>query len=53
MNIQCRLITFASGIVFIIILYLIIYYALKIMYKDVKTGGKKNTNPEFNYNIWS
>ena len=47
MNIS-RLITFASGIVFIIILYLIIYYALKIMYKDVKTGGKKNTNPNLN-----
>ncbi|SCJ31964.1 Probable regulatory protein embR [uncultured Clostridium sp.] len=47
MNIS-KLITFASGIVFIIILYLIIYYALKIMYKDVKTGGKKNTNPNLN-----
>ena len=40
-----KLITFASGIIFIIILYLIIYYALKIMYKDVKTGGKKNDTP--------
>ncbi|OOM16615.1 FHA domain-containing protein [Clostridium saccharobutylicum] len=29
------------GIVFIIILYVIIYYALKIMYKDVKNGGKR------------
>ena len=29
------------GIVFIVILYVIIYYALKIMYKDVKNGGKK------------
>ena len=47
MNIS-KLITFASGIVFIIILYLIIYYALKLMYKDVKTGGKKNTNPNLN-----
>ena len=47
MNIS-KLITFASGIVFIIILYLIIYYSLKIMYKDVKTGGKKNTNPNLN-----
>lgn len=36
-----RLITFAMGIIFIIILYVIIYYALKIMYKDVKTGGKR------------
>lgn len=49
MNIS-RLITFASGIVFIIILYLIIYYALKIMYKDVKTGGKRNTNSNSNLN---
>ena len=29
------------AIVFIIILYSIIYYALKIMYRDVKGGGKK------------
>ncbi|AGX45262.1 FHA domain-containing protein [Clostridium saccharobutylicum] len=29
------------GIVFIVILYVIIYYALKIMYKDVKNGGKR------------
>lgn len=29
------------GLVFIVILYVIIYYALKIMYKDVKNGGKK------------
>ncbi|WP_297417697.1 FHA domain-containing protein [Clostridium sp.] len=29
------------GVLFIIILYVIIYYALKIMYRDVKNGGKK------------
>lgn len=29
------------GIIFIIILYVIIYYALKIMYKDVKGGGQR------------
>ncbi len=29
------------GIIFIIILYVIIYYALKIMYKDVKGGGRR------------
>ena len=29
------------GLFFIVILYEIIYYALKIMYKDVKNGGKK------------
>lgn len=39
-----KLVTFAFGIVFIILLYVIIYYALKIMYKDVKTGGKARNN---------
>ena len=34
-----KLFTFVFGIIFIILLYVIIYYALKIMYKDVKTGG--------------
>ena len=29
------------GLFFLVILYVIIYYALKIMYKDVKNGGKK------------
>ena len=29
------------GIIFIILLYLIIFFALKIMYKDVKNGGKR------------
>ena len=43
-----KLVTFVFGIIFIILLYVIIYYALKIMYKDVKTGGKKNTNPNLN-----
>jgi hypothetical protein len=33
------------GVVFIVILYVIIYYALKIMYKDVKNGGKKRRAP--------
>ncbi|MBE6047701.1 MAG: FHA domain-containing protein [Clostridium sp.] len=32
------------GIVFIIILYAIIVFALKIMYKDVKSGGRKRPN---------
>lgn len=36
-----KLFTFVFGIIFIILLYVIIYYALKIMYKDVKNGGKK------------
>ena len=29
------------GVIFIIILYRIIYFALKIMYKDVKGGGRR------------
>ena len=33
------------GVFFIVILYVIIYYALKIMYKDVKNGGKKRRTP--------
>mgnify|MGYP002625162750 FL=1 len=36
--------TFIAGIIFIILLYVIIYYALKIMYKDVKSGGRKRPN---------
>lgn len=43
MNIT-KIITFIAGIIFIIVLYFIIYYALKIMYKDVKTGDKKKNN---------
>ena len=39
-----KLFTFVFGIIFIILLYVIIYYALKIMYKDVKTGGKAKNN---------
>ena len=39
-----KLVTYTFGIVFIILLYVIIYYALKIMYKDVKTGGKARNN---------
>lgn len=40
-----RIIAGAFGIVFIVILYVIIYYALKIMYKDVKNGGKRRRPP--------
>lgn len=36
-----KLMTWVFGIIFIITLYSIIYYALKIMYKDVKYGKKK------------
>lgn len=35
-----KLIAGAFGILFIIVLYIIIYYALKIMYKDVKGGNR-------------
>ena len=30
-------------IIAVVIVYLIIFYALKIMYKDIKNGGKKKT----------
>lgn len=36
-----RIIAGFFGIVFIIILYVIIYYALKIMYRMLKTEGRK------------
>lgn len=39
------------AVVFIIILYVIIYYALKIMYKDVKNGGKKRRPSRINVNF--
>ena len=43
-----KLVTFVFGIIFIILLYVIIYYALKIMY----TGGKaKNNNSGIRYGI--
>ena len=35
-----RITSFIFGIIFIVILYNIIYYALKVMYKDVRTGKK-------------
>lgn len=40
-----KILSMGFALIFIVILYLIIYYALKIMYKDVKTGGKKKSNP--------
>ncbi len=47
-----KLITLVFGIAFIIILYFIIYYALKIMYKDVKGGGRKRqSSTKKNYGI--
>ena len=42
---------FVLGIVFILILYFIIYYALKIMYKDVKGGGKKKRVSRKSYGL--
>ncbi|MEQ8196603.1 MAG: FHA domain-containing protein [Clostridiaceae bacterium] len=41
MNFQ-KLIAGAFGILFMVILYAIIYYALKIMYKDVKSESRKS-----------
>lgn len=38
------------GLFFIVILYVIIYYALKIMYKDVKNGGKRKRPSNLNKN---
>lgn len=38
------------GLFFIVILYVIIYYALKIMYKDLKNGGKKRRTSNSNKN---
>ena len=40
-----KMIGWIFGVVFIVILYVIIYYALKIMYRDVKNGGKKRRPP--------
>jgi hypothetical protein len=45
-----KLITLVFGIAFIIILYFIIYYALKIMYKDVKGGGRRKSGYSENKN---
>ena len=48
-----KMIWMAFTVVFIIILYVIIYYALKIMYKDVKNGGKRRrpSRPNGNYGL--
>lgn len=45
-----KMVGIGFGLVFIIILYVIIYYALKIMYKDVKNGGKIRRPPRTNGN---
>lgn len=45
-----KMVELVFGLIFIIILYVIIYYALKIMYKDVKNGGKKRRPPRINGN---
>ncbi|GIM28228.1 FHA domain-containing protein [Clostridium polyendosporum] len=39
-----KLMSAVFGVIFIIILYAIIYYSLKIMYKDVKGGGRKKVS---------
>lgn len=46
-----ELMTFVFGIIFIIILYFIIYYALKIMYKDVKGGRRRPSSAKRNFGI--
>lgn len=47
-----KLITIVFGVAFIIVLYFIIYYALKIMYKDVKGGGRRRKSSTIkNYGI--
>ena len=41
-----KIVAVIFGIIFILILYVIIYYALRIMYKDVKNGdGKRRRTP--------
>ena len=45
-----KMVGLGFGLIFIIILYVIIYYALKIMYKDVKNGGKRRRPPRANGN---
>jgi len=47
-----KLMTIVFGVAFIIVLYCIIYYALKIMYKDVKGGGRRRKpSDKKNYGI--
>ncbi|MCR1952236.1 FHA domain-containing protein [Clostridium sp. DSM 100503] len=47
-----KLMTLVFGVAFMIILYFIIYYALKIMYKDVKgSGRRKQPSAKKNYGI--
>lgn len=47
-----KLTTWVFGILFIIFLYLIIYYALKIMYRDVRgSGRRKSPQGRKNYGI--
>jgi uncharacterized membrane protein len=47
-----KILSLVFGIAFIIVLYFIIFYALKIMYKDVKGGGrKKQSSTKKNYGI--
>ena len=47
-----KLVNIIFGIAFMVLLYVIIFYALKIMYKDIKTGGKrKQGSVKRNYGI--
>lgn len=46
-----KLVTIVFGVIFIVVLYFIIYYALKIMYKDVKGGGRRRPSTKKKYGI--
>lgn len=41
-----KLTAIVFGVIFIVILYFIIYYSLKIMYKDVKGNGGRRRRPQ-------
>lgn len=41
-----KLMAIVFGVIFIVILYFIIYYSLKIMYKDVKVSGGRRRRPQ-------
>ena len=46
-----KLMTIVFSAAFIVVLYFIIYYALKIMYKDVKGAGRRKPSAKKDYGI--
>lgn len=46
-----KLLSFGFTIIFVVIIYFIIFYALKIMYKDVKTGNKRRSSDSPEYEL--